>query len=61
MVFVDQSAESVAALDLSVARWRVRVCRVGGEQRESAVWALAVVVGGIDSKHCLEVAAADDQ
>src|SRR5438094_848939 len=32
VVFVDQSADSVAALDLSVAGWRVRVCRVGREQ-----------------------------
>jgi hypothetical protein len=36
VVFVDQSAESVAALDLSVA---------GLAQCESSVWALAVVVG----------------
>ena len=49
VVFVDQSAESVAALDLSAARWRVRVCGVGREQRESAVRALAVVVGGVDA------------
>jgi hypothetical protein len=61
VVFMDQSAESVAALDLSVGRWRVRVCRVGCEQRESAVWALAVVMGGVDAEHCFEVAAAEDQ
>ncbi len=58
---MDQSAESVAALDLSVGRWRVRVCRVGCEQRESAVWALAVVMDGVDAEHCFEVAAAEDQ
>ncbi len=61
VVFVDQSAESVAALNLSVSRWLVRVCRVGREQRESAVRALAVVVGGVDAEHSFEVAAADDQ
>jgi hypothetical protein len=49
VVFVDQSAESVAALDFSAARWLVRGCRVGREQRESAVGALAVVVGRVDA------------
>jgi hypothetical protein len=49
VVFVDQSAESVAALDLAAGRWPRRVWRVGREQRESAVWALAVVVGGVDA------------
>jgi hypothetical protein len=43
MVFVDQSAESVAALDLPAARWRIGTCPVGREQREPAVRALAVV------------------
>src|SRR5437763_15798982 len=61
VVFVEQSAESVAAFDLSAARLWLRACRVGREQRESAVWALAVVVGGVDAEHCLEVAAADYQ
>jgi putative transposase len=49
VVFVDQSAESVAAFDFSAARRLVRVCRVGREQRESAVRALAVVMGGVDA------------
>jgi hypothetical protein len=49
VVFVDESAESVAALDLSANRLRVRVCRVGREQGEPAVRALAVVVGGVDA------------
>jgi hypothetical protein len=61
VVFVDQSAEPVAALDFSTAWWLVRVCRAGREQRESAVGALAVVVGRVGVEHCLEVAAADDQ
>jgi dihydrofolate reductase len=43
VVFVDQSAKSVAALDLFAARWLVRVCRLGREEPESAVRALAVV------------------
>jgi catechol 2,3-dioxygenase-like lactoylglutathione lyase family enzyme len=51
VVFVDQSAESVAALDLSAARWRISVCRVGREQRESAVGALAVVMDGVNAEH----------
>src|SRR5262245_20906982 len=37
VVFVEQSAESVAALDLSVARSRVVVCCVWREQREARV------------------------
>lgn len=61
VVFVDQTAESVTALDLSGAWPRVGVCRGGREQRESAVWALAVVVAGVDAEHVLEVAPADDQ
>ena len=61
VVFVDQSAEQVAALDVAAAWLGVRTCRVGREQRESAVWALAVVVGGVDAEHCLEVAASDYQ
>ena len=58
---MDQSAEQVAALDVAAAWLGVRTCRVGREQRESAVWALAVVVGGVDAEHCLEVAASDYQ
>jgi hypothetical protein len=42
VVFVDQSAELVAAFDLFAARPLVRVCRVGREQRESAVPARTV-------------------
>ena len=49
VVFVDQSAELVAALDLAAGRWPRRVWRVGREQRERPVWALAVVVGGVDA------------
>ncbi len=49
VVFVDQSAEPVAAFDLAAGRWPRRVCRVGREQRERPVWALAVVVGGVDA------------
>jgi gluconokinase len=61
VVFVDQSAESVAAFDLCAARLWVGACRVGREQRESAVGSLAVVVGGVDAEDRLEVAAAEDQ
>jgi hypothetical protein len=61
MVFVDQSAELVAALDLSVAQLRLRIRRAWREQREPAVRAFLFVVGGIGAKHTLEVAAADDQ
>jgi hypothetical protein len=49
VVFVDQSAESVATFDFSTARRSVRVGRVGREQREPAVRALAVVMGGVDA------------
>jgi hypothetical protein len=49
VVFVDQSAELVAALDLAAGRWARRTCRVGREQRECAVRALAVVMGGVDA------------
>jgi hypothetical protein len=44
VVFVDQSAEPVAALDLSAALLQIGVCRFGWEQCESVVGALAVVV-----------------
>ena len=49
MVFVDSSAELVAAFDLAAGRWARRVCRVGREQGESAVRALAVVMGRVDA------------
>jgi AcrR family transcriptional regulator len=49
VVFVDESAESVAAFDLFAARPWVRVCRLGRVQRECAVGALLVVVGGVDA------------
>jgi hypothetical protein len=55
-VLVDESAESVAALDCFAARWRVGVCWVGRVQCESAVWALAVVVGGVGAEHHLVTA-----
>ena len=58
---MDQSAETVAALDLSAAWLRIGVCRFGWEQSESAVGPLAVVVGGVGAEHCLEVAVAEDQ
>jgi hypothetical protein len=48
-VFADESAESVAALDLSVAGWRVRICPVGREEREPAVRAPPVVMIGVDA------------
>jgi hypothetical protein len=57
VIFVDESAEPIAASDLSVAGGRVRVCRVGRKPRESAVRARAIVVGGVAEEHCLEVAA----
>jgi hypothetical protein len=61
VIFVNQSAESVAALDLPAAWLRVRACRVGREQCESAVGALAVVVRDVGAQHLLEVAAAENQ
>src|SRR5919197_6125442 len=61
VVFVDESAESVAALDLSATRWRIGSCRVGRQQCQSAMWAFAVVMGGVGAKHRFEMSAADDQ
>jgi len=43
VVFVDESAESVAALDLAGDVWTGRVGRFGSEQRECSVWTLPVV------------------
>jgi hypothetical protein len=53
VVFVDESAESVAALDLAGVRWTGSVARCGRQQGESSVWALAVVVRrvGASPKH----------
>jgi hypothetical protein len=42
VVFVDQSAELVATLDLSMAQLRLRIYRVWWQQREPAVRALLV-------------------
>jgi ribonuclease BN (tRNA processing enzyme) len=49
VVFVDQSAESVAALDLAGVLSLGGGSWFGRAQCESAVGALAVVVGGIDA------------
>jgi hypothetical protein len=59
VVFVDESAESVAALDLADGRWTAGVGRCGREQRESSVWPLAVVVRRVGAEYALEVAAAE--
>jgi hypothetical protein len=58
---VDESAELVAALDLAGGSWTGRVGGIGRQERESAVWTLAVVMGGVGAEHVLEVAAAEDQ
>jgi hypothetical protein len=60
-VLVDKSAELVAARDLAGGSWTGRVGRFGRQERESAVWTLAVVMGGVGAEHVLEVAAAEDQ
>ena len=57
---MDESAESVTALDLpggwtGGARWVRRL------ERESAVGTLAVVMGRVDAQHPFEVATAEDQ
>jgi hypothetical protein len=57
VVFVDESAESVAALDLAGVRWTGSVGRCGREQGECSVWALAVVVRRVCAEHVFEVAA----
>jgi hypothetical protein len=57
---VDESAELVAALDLAGGSWTGRVGGIGRQERESAVWTLAVVMGGVGAEHVLEVAAAED-
>ena len=61
VVFVDESAESVAALDLVTGRSCGCGCRFGRKERESAVGALAVVMRYVEAKHSFEVAAAEDQ
>jgi hypothetical protein len=43
------------------SRWTGRVGRFGQQERKSAVWALAVVMGGVGAEHVLEVAAAEEQ
>src|SRR5262249_42214511 len=48
VVFVDESAESVAALDCFAARWRVGVCWVGRAEGESAGWGRAWLWGDED-------------
>jgi hypothetical protein len=49
VVFVDQSAESVAALDLAGVLLLCGGSWFGRLQIESAVRALAVVMGGLDA------------
>jgi hypothetical protein len=61
VVFVDESAESVAALNLAGGRRTGGSGWNGREQGESSVWALAVVVRRVAAEHVLEVTAAEDQ
>jgi hypothetical protein len=61
VVFVDESAESGAALDLAGEWWIGGDGWVRREQRERSVRALAVVVGRVDAEGPLEVTAAQDQ
>jgi len=49
VVFVDESAESVAALDFVSGRKPGGSGRLGWQERESAVRPLAVVMLGIDT------------
>jgi hypothetical protein len=53
--------ELVTALDLAGRYWTGRVGRSGRQERESAVWTLAVVMGGVGAEHVLEVPAVEDQ
>jgi hypothetical protein len=61
VVFVDQSAEAVAAFDSADVQSTDRRCWFGREKRESSVWPLAVVARDIGAECSFEVAAADDQ
>ena len=61
MVFVDESAESVAALYLADSSWRSDVGRFGWDERESAVRAFTVVMRCVDAEHLFEVTAAEDE
>jgi hypothetical protein len=61
VIFVDESAESVSALNCPDSRWVGCVGRFGCEQGESSMRALAVVMDRVAAEYVLEVAAADDQ
>ena len=61
VVLVDQSAESVTALDLSGGRWTGGAHWVGRLECETAVRTLAVVMIGVNAEHPFEVAAAENQ
>jgi hypothetical protein len=58
---VDESAESVSPLDLLERRRIGGVARFRSEQRERAMWALAVVVGCVDAQDMFEMATSEDQ
>ena len=58
---MDEPAELVTALDLAGVWWTGRVGCFGWRERESAVWTLAVLIGGVGAEDVLEVAASEDR
>jgi hypothetical protein len=61
VVFVDEAAEEVAALDRRGRRRDDVTARIGWCELERSVRSLRVVVGEVGAEGVLEVAAADDQ
>jgi hypothetical protein len=58
VIFVDESAKSVSALNCPDSRWVGCVGRFGCEQGESSMRAVAVVMDRVTAEYVLEVAAA---
>jgi energy-coupling factor transporter ATP-binding protein EcfA2 len=61
LVFVDESAEQVAAVYAGRCVERCWVAAVGREQVERAVWPVLVVMAAVDAEDVLEVASAENQ
>jgi hypothetical protein len=61
VVFVDESAEEVAALDRLGSHRVGVVSRLWWVEFECSVWPFAVVVLGVDAERMFEVAAANNE
>ena len=61
LIFVDESAEQIAAAKVVRRCQRRRVAPVRWEESQRAVWSVLVVMAPVGAEHVFEMAAAEDE